>query len=194
MHSKRRLIIVIASTVTALILVAGFIWVVAHPYGSINLADKTTSTEHNNTDNSNSNSSTTTKPAENTPTTPTTPAPDPSTVKNLDISQLGLTLNYDRTLPGLSYEIKLTGSGTQYVSLMYDGLIGDKCTGDTGEFASIIKNPTSADSVAIKNTVKLGNDTYGLALPDSSCTSNVDLFNQFQASMTANFPYMKLSQ
>ncbi len=199
MRSKRRSIIVITSIVAALVLVAGFIWVVAHPYGSINLADSNQAKSDTTNSNSNSGASSNSgqsnsQPANTTPTTPQSPAPDPSTVKSLDISQLGLTLNYDRTLPGLSYEIKRTGSGTQYVSLTYDGLIGEKCTGDQGEFASIIKDPTSADSIAITSTVKLGNDTYSLALPDNSCTGNVDLFNQYQASMKANFPYMKLSQ
>lgn len=197
MRSKRRLIITIVSIVAALALIAGFIWVVAHPYSSTSLSDTSaSSTSTNSSNNSNSNGSASNnsnnQPATSTPTQPSTPQPDPSTVKSLTISQLGLTINYDKTLPGLSYEIKRTGSGTQYISLTYDGLIGDKCTGDQGEFASILKDPTSADSVAIKNTIKLGSDTYGLALPDSSCTNNVDLFNQYQDSMKANFPYMTL--
>lgn len=196
MQGKKRLAIIIASIIATLVLVAGLIWVINHPYNSTGLTTNDTSSTNTNAQKNNASPNTnsnTSKPAETTPTAPQTPAPDPSTVKSLDISQLGLTLNYDRTLPGLSYEISRTGDGTQYVSLTYDGLVGSKCTGDQGEFASIIKNPTNTDSIAINNTVKLGNDTYGLALPDNSCTGNVDLFNQYQASMKANFPYMKLA-
>ncbi len=195
LRRRKRIAVTVASLVAGLVLVAGFIWVVTHPYSSIDLsnAGQPSSPSTSQPSSGSSTKDSTESPATTTPTQPNPPAPDPSTIKNLTITQWGVVLGYDRTLPGMSYLIKRTGAGTQYVSLMYDGLIGDKCTGDQGEFASIIKDPTNADSTALINTVKLGSDTYGLALPDNACTGDVALFTQFQNSMKTNFPYMTVA-
>lgn len=133
----------------------------------------------------------TSEPDQDASSTP--PAPDPSTLRELPISQLGITISYDKTLPGVSYAISRTPAGTQYVDLMNDQLIGGICTNDAGTFASIIKDPTASDQATVSATVKVGDDTYGLSLPSADCTSNADLFAQFQDSIKATFPYLSAS-
>ena len=127
------------------------------------------------------------------PPVETPAAPNPATLRTLTISQLGIAIGYDKSLPGVSYVISRTPAGTQYVDLMNEQLEGDICTNDDGTFASIIKNPTSGDQAALTTTVKVGDDTYGLSLPSAGCTSNADLFSKYQASIKATFPYLALS-
>jgi len=117
--------------------------------------------------------------------------PDPSTIKQLHIAQLGLVIDYANTLPGMSYSIGKTTAGTTYVQLSNTQLIGDKCTDDDGVFATILKDPTVTDSVTVSMVTKVGDVTYGLALPSGACTGNLALFNQYQASMKQDFSFLR---
>lgn len=185
----RRIVFIGIAVVVGVALLTGGVLLLRHPKSS----DQTTASSSNT-----SVSSKKTDAAKKTTDTDTTKvstptAPDPSTIKQLEIAQLNVVLGYSNTLPGMSYSIGKTTAGTTYVQLANDQLIGDKCTDDEGVFATILKDPSSTDNTTVSTTVKVGNDTYGLALPSDACTADQDLFDQYQTSMKQNFPFLTAS-
>jgi hypothetical protein len=126
-------------------------------------------------------------------TTPSTAAPpvDPQTLTSIDVQPLGVTVFYSKGTPGFQYSVLKTADKTQYVEFTSADLVGTKCTDDQGVFASIIKNPSSTESQTTSQTVKIGNDTYGLSLASASCTSNADLLAQYQTGFKNGFANLK---
>ena len=117
---------------------------------------------------------------------------DPATLSSVDIQPFGITVSYETGIPGFEYTIHRSANQTEYVDFSSAELIGTKCTNDTGIFASITKNPSSdEDKTLLISMTKVGNDSYGLSLPESTCTSNVQLFEQFQASFKDAFGALK---
>lgn len=113
---------------------------------------------------------------------------DPSTLNSVAIDPLGVTVFYAKNTPGFEYEIKKTADGTQYVEFTAQELIGTKCTDDEGLFASIVQNPMSSeDQTTVSETVKVGNDTYGLSLAGAGCTSDGALLGQYQDGFKNGF-------
>lgn len=190
MSIGRRIIFISIAVVVCIALVTGGALLLRHPSANQpatstgpSVVTTSSQTSKSNSDKSSSKSDSSTKPT----------APDPSTVKQLEIAQLNVTLDYSNTLPGMSYSIGRTSGGTTYVQLANDQLVGDKCTDDSGVFATILKDPSSTDSTTVSTTVKVGDDTYGLALPSDSCTGDKDLFDEYQTSMKQNFPFLTAS-
>lgn len=121
------------------------------------------------------------------------PTIDASELATIVIEPLNLTVSYVRGIGGFAYVIQRTQSGTEYVEFSAESLVGTKCTDDTGVFASIIVNPAANDVATLANTTTIGEDTYGLALPDNTCTGNPDLFADYQASFRDAFGLLKKS-
>ncbi len=139
-----------------------------------------------------SKGSTDTTAATSSTTTASTPAVDPSTLDSIDIDPLKVTVFYTKGVGGFDFNVLRTANGTQYVSFSNTDLVGTKCTNDEGDFASIIKNPTSTeDNATISQKVKVGSDTYGLSLAASNCTSNPDLLAKYQTAFTNGFSQLK---
>ncbi len=117
---------------------------------------------------------------------------DPETLSFIDIEPLGVTVSYVKGIPGFDYSIQRTQSRIEYVEFSSTELAGTKCTNDKGVFASIIKNPESdEDKTLLTSVTKVGEDSYGLSLPTSTCTSNAPLFDQYQASFKDAFGQLK---
>lgn len=129
------------------------------------------------------------EPAEGTPASEDTTAPniDPATVSTVDIEPLAITVSYVRGIPGFGFLVQRTPDGTQYVEFASEEVVGTKCTNDTGVFASIIVSPSDQDGATISKRVTLDGTVYGLSLPDATCTSDTELFAQYQASFKDAF-------
>jgi len=116
-----------------------------------------------------------------------TPAVDPATLNSIAVEPLAINVFYTKGVPGFDFTVKRTTDGTQYVEFSNSDLIGTKCTGDIGPFASIIKNPTATALPTVTETVKVGSDTYGLSLAAKDCTANATLLDQYQTAFTNGF-------
>ncbi|MDB5160266.1 MAG: hypothetical protein JWO99_529 [Candidatus Saccharibacteria bacterium] len=129
------------------------------------------------------------------PSTTNTTAPsavDPSTLTSIDVEPLSIAVSYTKGVGAFNFEVKKTADKTQYVEFSSPDLAGTKCTDDNGLFASIIKNPSSSEVQAtITQTVKVGNDTYGLSLAGKGCTSDATLLDQYQTAFSNGFPSLK---
>jgi len=113
---------------------------------------------------------------------------DPATLSSLDVEPLGVTIFYTKGTPGFDFQVKRAGDGTQYAEFSATSLVGTKCTDDTGLFASIIKNPgLSGGQTTISQSVKVGDDTFGLSLSGKGCTGDVSLLEQYQSGFTNGF-------
>lgn len=115
------------------------------------------------------------------------PSVDPATLTSVDIAPLGVTVFYSKGTPGFEYTVLRAADATQYAQFTSSDLIGTKCTNDEGVFASIIQNPSTNDAQTISQTVKVGNDTYGLSLASPGCTSNIDLLTKYQDGFKNGF-------
>ena len=116
---------------------------------------------------------------------------DPATVSTIDIAPLGVTASYVKGVGGFEYAVQRTPSGTRYVQFSNEELVGTKCTDDSGPFASILVNPSSDESATLAKKVTVDGTVYGLSLAAVTCTSNVDLLKQYQASFTSAFHLLK---
>jgi len=147
-----------------------------------------TTTPVTTTDDSDTDSSTEADIDKSTPTE-TAPATtvDPSTLSSVAIEPLGVKVFYVKGIAGFDFAVKRTADSTEYVEFSSAELTGTKCTGDEGSFASIIKNPAAGTQQTIDQTIKVGNDTYGLSLAGEDCTANTALLRQYQASFTDGF-------
>lgn len=123
-----------------------------------------------------------------------TPALDPNTVSTIDITPMTITVSYVKGVGAFEYQVLRTPSGTQYVEFRSAELIGTKCTDDAGAFASIIQNPSSAETNStVSQTVDLESTKYGLALSGTNCTSNLESLEQYQQSFGKAFSLLKKS-
>jgi hypothetical protein len=187
-QNKTRLIVSIVVVVVALITVGG-IGFLKNSSKPAPTPTADTSKQAAITNDASNTKSDTTDPAKTT--TPSTVA-DPDTLASVDVEPLGVTVFYAKGTPGFEFAIKKTASQTQYVEFTSSDLVGTKCTDDNGLFASIIKNPSSnEDQSTITQTVKVGNDSYGLSLAGKGCTSDADLLAQYQAAFTSGFSSLK---
>ncbi len=111
-----------------------------------------------------------------------------SNLKTLPVSELGLTIQYDKTLPDLSYDLEVTDMGTRYANLKSNLLVGDRCVEDKGHVAQIIKNPSDVENqTAVVEKIVIGADVYSLALNGVNCASDPELLGRFQNSLKDNF-------
>jgi cytoskeletal protein RodZ len=156
-------------------------------------ATKTTDTSKTSADITKDASTTETDTTDpSTTNTTASPSVDPATLTSIDVQPLGIAVSYTKGVGAFNFEVKKTADQTQYVEFSSTDLAGTKCTDDNGLFASIIKNPSSSEVQAtITQTVKVGNDTYGLSLAGKGCTSNPDLLDQYQTAFTNGFPSLK---
>ncbi len=116
---------------------------------------------------------------------------DPSTVSRIEVEPLELSVAYVRGVPGFGFSVERTASGTRYVEFSSEALIGTKCTDDEGVFASIIVNPTNQDTPTLSETKKLDDTTYGLSLPDDTCTADEALFAGYQNAFRDAFSLLE---
>ena len=121
------------------------------------------------------------------PDTAVAPAVDPATLSSVAIEPLGITVFYSKGVPGFDFAVKRTADKTEYVEFSTAALVGTKCTDDEGAFASIIKNPGVNETQTTSQTVRVGDDTYGLSLSGSSCTADAELLTQYQTAFTNGF-------
>lgn len=112
---------------------------------------------------------------------------DPATVSTVDIEPLGITVSYVKGIAGFEFYVQRTAEGTRYVEFRAPELAGTKCTGDVGVFASIVESPTKQDGATISQEVQVNQKTYGLSLPDTTCTANAELLARYQASFRDAF-------
>jgi hypothetical protein len=188
-QGKKGLIVTIVVLGLTLLAVGGFlVWQNATKPTAPAAPAVSTSTPSTST----SAATTTNTTATTTPAASSTPTVDPSTLTSIDITQLSITVYYTKGVGGFDYVISRTANGTQYVTFSNADLVGTKCTNDQGDFASIIKNPTSAeDNATISQKVEVGSDTYGLSLAADNCTSNPDLLAKYQTAFTNGFSQLK---
>lgn len=116
---------------------------------------------------------------------------DPSTVSRIAVEPLELSVAYVKGVPGFGFSVERTASGTRYVAFSSEALIGTKCTDDEGVFASIVVNPSEQDTPTVTETKKLDDTTYGLSLPDDTCTADTTLFTQYQAAFRDAFSLLE---
>lgn len=126
-------------------------------------------------------------PADSTASTTSTPAVDPASLKSIAIEPLGVSVFYTKGTPGFEYTVLKTANKTQYVQFTSSDLVGTKCTDDQGAFASILKNPSADELQTTSQTVKVGNDTYGLSLASDSCTGDTTLLATYQDGFKNGF-------
>lgn len=126
--------------------------------------------------------------------TETDEAPDPQLFSSIVITQMDIEVFYSKGIPGFSYKILRTPAGTQYVEFSSEDLIGTKCTGDEGVFASVIKNPSSAEESTVTATVKIDLDSYGLSLESDACTGDASLLTSYQSAFKNGFGSLRLAE
>ncbi len=117
---------------------------------------------------------------------------DPETVSTVDVDPLSITVSYVKGIPGFAYAVNRTQSSTEYVDFNSTELVGTKCTNDEGVFATIIKNPDTADTATIAVKKTLDGDVYGLSLPEATCTGDAALFEEYQTSFEDAFGLLRL--
>jgi type II secretory pathway pseudopilin PulG len=123
----------------------------------------------------------------------TNTAAEKVSLKTLPISEFNIIIQYDGSLPTVSYDIESTSMGTQYANLKSELLLGGKCTGDNGSIAQIVKNPSDVENKTdFVEEIAIGEDVYHLVLSGDNCASNVNLLAQFQNSLKDKFNSAKL--
>lgn len=116
---------------------------------------------------------------------------DPSTVATIDIPPMSITASYVKGIGAFEYEVLRTPNGTQYVEFRSTDLVGTKCTNDQGAFASILASPTDDEASTLSQKTVVSGTTYGLSLPNATCTSNPDLLAKYQKSFSDAFTLLK---
>ena len=116
---------------------------------------------------------------------------DPETVATIEIQPMSIVVSYVKGVGGFEYAVNRTASGTQYVAFSSPELVGTKCTGDTGEFATILANPGSDESATITTSTTVDDTKYGLSLTAANCTKNPELLKSYQASFSDAFSLLK---
>jgi hypothetical protein len=185
MQGKRSLIVAIIVLVVVLLVV-----------GAIVLAKKinqpsTTGTANTSKQGAPAKDTTTQTAATNQNSSTTNPVVDPNTLTSIDVAPLGVTIFYSKGTPGFEFSVLKTADQTQYAQFTSSNLVGTKCTDDQGAFASIVKNPSTNETQTISQTVKVGNNTYGLSLASTSCTGNAGLLAQYQTGFKNGFASLK---
>lgn len=119
---------------------------------------------------------------------------DPSTVSTIVIEPMSIEVAYVKGVGGFEFQVLRTPSGTQYVEFRNAELIGTKCTGDVGTFASIVESPSaSEDTSTLSQKVTVDGTVYGLSLSGSNCTSDTTLLGKYQKSFSDAFSLLKKS-
>jgi len=180
-QGKKKLIVIVA-VIVAILLVVGAIY--AKRQSQITNETSTTTTQAAVPETS---VATETDDTDSKTETSDVPAVDPETLSSIPIESLGVTVYYSKGTPGFEYMINRTADKTQYADFTSADLVGTKCTDDKGLFVSIIKNPATESQTSISETVKVGEDTYGLSLTGSSCTDDTDLLTQYQTGFKNGF-------
>lgn len=116
---------------------------------------------------------------------------DLESVTYIAVGPMGLDVPYMKTIDGFEFYVFRTPAGTQYVEFRNPELVGTKCTDDSGTFASIIEDPASNEAATLTKTVDLAGTRYGLSLASDTCTSNVQLLNEYQAAFSDAFPLLR---
>jgi cytoskeletal protein RodZ len=129
--------------------------------------------------------------------TATTPQPetsqtiDPATTSTIDIVPMAITVSYTKGVGPFEYAVLRAQNGTRYVEFRSTNLVGSKCTNDEGTFASIIADPTEAESTALSKTTTVDGVKYGLSLADATCTSDSAALQKYQQSFSDAFTLLK---
>lgn len=116
---------------------------------------------------------------------------DPATVSTVDIAPMSITVSYVKGVGAFEYEVLRAQNGTRYVEFRSSSLVGTKCTNDMGTFASIIANPSDAESAALSSTTTVDGVKYGLSLADATCTSDSAALQKYQQSFSTAFSLLK---
>ncbi|OJU87609.1 hypothetical protein BGO17_01270 [Candidatus Saccharibacteria bacterium 49-20] len=116
---------------------------------------------------------------------------DPATVSTVDITPMSITVSYVKGVGAFEYEVLRAQNGTRYVEFRSSGLVGTKCTNDMGTFASIIANPSDAESATLSKTTTVDGVKYGLSLADATCTSDGAALQKYQQSFSDAFTLLK---
>ena len=182
-QGKKKLIVIIA-VVVAILLVVGAIYAKRQSQVTNETITNTTAQTDAKDD---ASLTETDDDTASTAETPDVPAVDPETLSSIAIESLGVTVYYSKGTPGFEYMINRTADSTQYADFTSADLVAGKCTDDKGLFVSIIKNPASESQTSISQTVKVGDDTYGLSLTGSNCTDNAELLTQYQTGFKNGF-------
>lgn len=187
-QSKRGLIVTIIIVVIVLLVAGAAVLTRKSNQASITPA---TDTSKNAAPTKDTTTETDVTDAPSSTTQTTTPAVDPATLTSIDVAPLGVTVFYSKGTPGFEFTVLKTADQTQYAQFTSSDLVGTKCTDDQGAFASIIKNPSANEAQTTSQTVKVGNDTYGLSLASAGCTGNPDLLTQYQTGFKNGFASLK---
>ena len=135
-----------------------------------------------------------------TPETNTAPKPestepestiDPATTSTVEIEPMDIVVSYVKGVGGFDYEVMRSPGGTKYVQFSASKLSGTKCTDDAGVFASIIEKPSPDEKATLVKTTTVNTVEYGLSLVDETCTIDVQLLKQYQASFNDAFSLLK---
>jgi len=183
-QAKKRWIVSVIVVVLVVGLIAGVVIAknIAEPNSQTPTVPAPQSTDVDTTD-----ASTDSKDESSQPDAPAAPTVDPATLSSVDITPLAIKVFYTKGVAGFDFTVKRTADQTEYVEFSTAALVGTKCTNDQGSFASIIKNPTQTALQATTQTVKVGNDTYGLSLAGKDCTPDAALLEQYQTAFTNGF-------
>jgi type III secretory pathway component EscV len=182
--SKRGLIVTIIVLAVVLLVVGAVVLTKKSSKPSADTSNQATTTKDTTTE---TDATDTDSSATNT----TNPVVDSDTLTSVDVAPLGVTVFYSKGTPGFEFTVLKTADQTQYAQFTSSDLVGTKCTNDQGEFASIIKDPSSSEAQTTSQTVKVGTDTYGLSLASTGCTSNSDLLAQYQTGFKNGFASLK---
>lgn len=184
---------------TGLIITIVVLGIVLLVVGFVSLTKKPTQPVSTNTDNSKNTSEAKTTPPEtssteasSTATKTTSPTVDPESLTSIAIEPMNIAVFYSKGTPGFEFSVQKTANGTQYVEFTSPDLIGTKCTDDNGVFATIIKNPSSNEAQTVSQTIKVGDDTYGLSLASAGCTGDQALLTQYQTGFKNGFSSLKI--
>ncbi len=130
----------------------------------------------------------------NKPATPAATSTN-SGLTTLNISELGVGVLYDKSLPAISYTFHKASNGVAgYADVTSQDLVGTSCVGDIGSIAQVIQNPTSTSNFSespIVATVTINSTKYVLTLSGSNCTNDKTLLSQYQSSIEKNFLNLK---
>lgn len=182
-QGKTRLIVTIVLLALTLLVVGGIVlWQNTRPATDQATDTPTTSEE---------------VPDETEPETPIVdeqpePTLDPTKTSTIDITSMGIVVAYTKGIPGFEFQVKRNGQGTQYVEFSSPQLVGTKCTDDQGLFASILRNPKTEDEQTVSQSVKVGDDTYGLVLAEDICTNDSALLKKYQTAFSEGLSFLKV--
>lgn len=190
-NTGKRTLVTTLSVLAVLLLVIGAIALFRlnakhDPYVETPAPSDTSETTKTSDDASSSDSTSST-----TTQTDTQSTIDPTTVSTIDVPQMEITVSYVKGVGAFEYAVKRAQNGTRYVEFSSASLVSGKCTNDNGIFASILANPTDAESATLSKTTDVDGMKYGLSLADATCTNDAAALQKYQQSFSDGFSLLK---